>query len=147
MSYGVSLIKNRADFFWISSPIAWRLRRSPFICIFPKPQMPVAETSFSFQSLYFLANAGRGTTERGTRHDRTRDETQSNAGRDTIERRTRYDRTQDEIRSNAGGRSLKSSKIAGPTHYFRVFKIEYQILAQRSRSGDLRWPANRLLRL
>ena len=125
MSYGVSLIKNRADFFWISSPIAWRLRRSPFICIFPKPQMPVAETSFSFQSLYFLANAGRGTTERRTRHNRTRDET----------------------RTNAGGRSLKSSKIAGPTHYFRAFKIEYQILAQRSRSGDLRWPANRLLRL
>ena len=57
------------------------------------------------------------------------------------ERRTRHNRTRDETRSNAGGRSLKSSKIAGPTHYFRVFKIEYQILAQRSRSGDLRWPA------
>ena len=55
----------------------------------PQPQMSAAEASFPFQSLYFLANAGRGTTERGTRCNRTRDET----------------------RSNAGGRSLKSSKM------------------------------------
>ena len=60
-----------------------------------------AEASFSLHSIYFLANAGRGTTERGARRNRTQGET----------------------RLNAGGRSLKSSKIAGTKHYFRVFKI------------------------
>lgn len=43
--------------------------------------MMVAEIWLLIQSLYFLANAGRGTSERGMRHDRTQGETRSNAGR------------------------------------------------------------------
>lgn len=35
--------------------------------------MMVAEIWLLIQSLYFLANAGRGTTERGTRRNRTQD--------------------------------------------------------------------------
>ena len=63
--------------------IARRLRRCPFICIFPKTQRPVAEACFSLQSLYFFS-------ERGTRHDRTQDKTQSNVGRNAIERRRAF---------------------------------------------------------
>ena len=36
-------------------------------------------------------------------------------------------------------RSLKSIGTAAPTHYFRVFKIEYW--QQRTRIEDMRWPA------
>ena len=48
-------------------------------------------------------------SERGTRHDRTRDEARPNVGRDAVERGTRRGRTWDETRSNVGRRSL--SKI------------------------------------
>ena len=51
-----------------------------------KARTTIFERTFAPQSLFLSANAGRGTTERGTRHDRTWDETQSNAGRDAIER-------------------------------------------------------------
>ena len=40
--------------------------------------------AFPPRSLYFLTNAGRGTSERGTRYGRTWDETQSNAGRRSL---------------------------------------------------------------
>ena len=49
---------------------------------------PSRHSPYSFQRTRDEArpNAGRGTTERGTRRNRTWDETQSNAGRDAIER-------------------------------------------------------------
>ena len=56
-----------------------------------KARTTIFERTFAPQSLFLSANAGRGTTERGTRRNRTQGET----------------------RSNAGGRSLKSSKMAG----------------------------------
>ena len=41
--------------------------------------MKMLQQCLSIQILYLVANAGRGTTERGTRHERTRDETRMNA--------------------------------------------------------------------
>ena len=38
------------------------------------------DNASALPSYYFLANAGRGTTERGTRRNRTQGETRSNAG-------------------------------------------------------------------
>ena len=60
-----------------------------------KTRTTTFERTFAPQSLYLSANAGRGTTERGTRRNRTQGET----------------------RLNAGGRSLTSIGTAGPTHY------------------------------
>ena len=52
---------------------------------------------------------------------------------------------QEETQSNAGGRSLKSSKIVGPTHYFRVFKIEYKYWCSALVAEICAGPHNRLL--
>ena len=66
-----------------------------------KARTTTFERTFAPQSLYLSANAGRGTTERGTRRNRTRGGT----------------------RSNAGGRSLTSIGTEGPTHYYISFII------------------------
>jgi len=46
-----------------------------------KARTTISERTFAPQSLFLSANAGRGTTERGTRRNRTQGETRSNAGR------------------------------------------------------------------
>ena len=66
-----------------------------------KARTTTFERTFAPQSLFLSANAGRGTTERGTRRNRTQGET----------------------RLNAGGRSLTSIGTEGPTHYFISFII------------------------
>ena len=66
-----------------------------------KTRATIFERTFAPQSLFLSANAGRGTTERGTRRNRTQGET----------------------RLNAGGRSLTSIGTEGPTHYFISFII------------------------
>ena len=66
-----------------------------------KARTTTFERTFAPQSLYLSANAGRGTTERGTRRNQTQGET----------------------RLNAGGRSLTSIGTEGPTHYFISFII------------------------
>lgn len=66
-----------------------------------KARTTTFERTFAPQSLFLSANAGRGTTERGTRRNRTQADT----------------------RSNAGGRSLTSIGTEGPTHYFISFII------------------------
>ena len=45
-----------------------------------KARTTIFERTFAPQSLFLSANAGRGTTERGTRRNRTRGETRLNAG-------------------------------------------------------------------
>ena len=45
-----------------------------------KARTTTFERTFAPQSLYLSANAGRGTTERGTRRNRTQGETRLNAG-------------------------------------------------------------------
>ena len=66
-----------------------------------KARTTTFERTFAPQSLFLSANAGRGTTERGTRRNRTQGET----------------------RLNAGGRSLTSIGTEGPTHYYISFII------------------------
>lgn len=66
-----------------------------------KARTTIFERTFAPQSLFLSANAGRGTTERGTRRNQTQGET----------------------RLNAGGRSLTSIGTEGPTHYFISFII------------------------
>ena len=68
-------------------------------------------------SLYFIANALL----------------RSNASRPT------FDCVSSHVRSCLVPRSLKSIGTAAPTHYFRVFKIEYW--QPRPRCRDLIWPA------
>ena len=63
----------------------------------------------------------------------------------SIASRPTFDCVSSHVRSCLVPRSLKSIGTAGPTHYFRVFKIEYW--QPRPRRRKLRWPAcNRLLR-
>ncbi len=45
-----------------------------------KARTTIFERTFAPQSLFLSANAGRGTTERGTRRNRTQGETRLNAG-------------------------------------------------------------------
>ncbi len=45
-----------------------------------KARTTIFERTFAPQSLFLSANAGRGTTERGTRRNRTQADTRSNAG-------------------------------------------------------------------
>ena len=45
-----------------------------------KARTTTFERTFAPQSLFLSANAGRGTTERGTRRNRTQADTRSNAG-------------------------------------------------------------------
>ena len=45
-----------------------------------KARTTIFERTFASQSLFLTANAGRGTTERGTRRNRTQGETRLNAG-------------------------------------------------------------------
>ena len=66
-----------------------------------KARTTTFERTFAPQSLFLSANAGRGTTERGTRRNQTQADT----------------------RLNAGGRSLTSIGTEGPTHYFISFII------------------------
>ena len=66
-----------------------------------KARTTIFERTFAPQSIFLSANAGRGTTERGTRRNQTQGET----------------------RLNAGGRSLTSIGTEGPTHYFISFII------------------------
>ena len=53
--------------------------------------------------------------------------------------RPAFNRVSSHVRSCLVPRSLKSIGTAAPTHYFRVFKIEYW--QQRPRIEDMRWPA------
>ena len=82
---------------------------SPFR-MFKKESKPIL-------SLYFIANALL----------------RSNASRPA------FDRVSSHVRSCLVPRSLKSIGTAAPTHYFRVFKIEYW--QQRPHIEDMCWPA------
>ena len=84
MSYGVYLVKNRAGFFLNFEPNSMAIAALPLYLYLP-------ETADASSRSVFLVSVPILFSERGTRHNRTQDET----------------------RSNAGGRSLKSSKIAG----------------------------------
>ena len=57
----------------------------------------------------------------------------------SIASRPTFDCVSSHVRSCLVPRSLKSIGTAAPTHYFRVFKIEYW--QQRPRIEDMRWPA------
>ena len=56
------------------------------------------ETADASSRNVFLVSVPILYSERGTRYERTWDETRSNAGRDAIERRARRDRTQEGVR-------------------------------------------------